>query len=108
VYALDLTLFLPLCVAAAVLLWRNQSAGPVLAAVVLIKKATLGLAIAAMIIFQRVAGEPVDAIMTTVFATITVIDLGVLALGATRVRDDTGGWLRLTTSTRDRLQGAGG
>jgi hypothetical protein len=94
VYALDLTLFLPMCLATAVLLWRNHPAGPVLAAVVLTKKATLGLAIVAMIVFQSAAGEPVGAMMTAVFAAITAIDLGVLAFGATRVRDDSGDWLR--------------
>jgi hypothetical protein len=94
VYALDLTLFLPLCVATAVLLWRNHPAGPVLAAVVLAKKATLGLAIVAMIIFQHGAGIPVNGVMTTVFTAITAIDLGVLAFGAARVRHDTGDWLR--------------
>jgi hypothetical protein len=94
VYALDLTVFLPLCVAAAVMLWRGHPAGPVLAAVVLAKKATLGLAIVAMIVFQRAAGVPVNAVMTAVFAAITAIDLAVLAFGATRVRDDTDDWLR--------------
>jgi len=94
VYALDLALFLPLCVAAAVLLWRNHPAGPVLAAVVLAKKATLGLAIIAMTVFQLAAGEPVGAVMTAVFAAITLVDLGVLAIGATRMRDDTDDWLR--------------
>jgi hypothetical protein len=94
VYALDLTLFLPLCMATAVLLWRDHPAAPVLAAVVLAKKATLGLAIVAMIIFERAAGAPVNAVMTTVFAAVTGLDLGVLAFGATRVRDETGDWLR--------------
>ena len=94
VYALDLTLFLPLCVTAAVLLWRDHPVSPVLAAVVLTKKATLGLAILAMIIFERDAGTPVNAVMTAVFAAITLIDLGVLAVGAARVRDDAGDWLR--------------
>jgi len=94
VYALDLTLFLPLCVATAVVLWRGHPAGPVLAAVVLAKKATLGLAIIAMIVFQRAAGVPVNAVTTAVFAAITAIDLAVLAFGAVRVRDDTGDWLR--------------
>jgi hypothetical protein len=59
VYALDLTLFLPLCVTTAVLWWRNHPARPVLAAMVLINKATLGLAILSMIVFQLASGQPV-------------------------------------------------
>lgn len=94
VYALDLSLFLPLCLAAAVLLWRNHPACPVLAAVVLAKKATLGLAILLMVVFQRAAGEPVAPVMVAVFAVITAVDLAVLAVGAGRMRPVAGGWLR--------------
>jgi hypothetical protein len=94
VYALDLTLFLPLCVATALLLWRDHPASPVLVAMVLAKKATLGLAILSMIVFQRVAGEPVNAVMAVVFAVVTVVDLALLAAGAARMRAIAGGWLR--------------
>jgi hypothetical protein len=94
VYVLDLTLFLPLCVATALLLWRDHPASPVLAAMVLAKKATLGLAILSMIVFQRVAGEPVSAVMAVVFAVITMVDLILLAVGAAAMRPITGGWLR--------------
>jgi hypothetical protein len=86
VYALDLTLFLPLCIATAVLLWRDHPASPVLAAVVLTKKATLGLAILLMVGFQRADGIPVNPVMTAVFATITAVDLVLLAVGAARMR----------------------
>lgn len=82
VYALDLTLFLPLCITTAVLLWRDHPASPVLAAIVLTKKATLGLAILLMIVFQRADGIPVNPVMTTVFTVITAVDLTLLALGA--------------------------
>jgi hypothetical protein len=93
VYALDLTLFLPLCVATAALLWRDHPAGPVLAALVLAKKATLGLAILSMVVFQVAADEPVSPVMTVVFAAITGVDLALLAVGAARMRP-VAGWLR--------------
>jgi hypothetical protein len=94
VYVLDLTLFLPLCVATAVLLWRDHPASPVLAAIVLVKKATLGLAILLMIVFQRADGIPTNPVMTVVFATSTAVDLVLLAIGAARMRPVTTGWLR--------------
>jgi hypothetical protein len=94
VYALDLSLFLPLCVATAVLLWRDHPASPVLAALVLAKKATLGLAILSMIAFQFAAGDPVNPVMAAVFAAVTVVDLVLLAVGAARVRPVTRGWRR--------------
>jgi hypothetical protein len=93
VYALDLTLFLPLCVATAVLLWRDHPASPVLAAIVLTKKATLGLAILLMVVFQRADGIPVDPVVTAVFTTITVADLALLVVGAARMRPVATGWL---------------
>jgi hypothetical protein len=103
VYALDLTLFLPLCIATAVLLWRNHPASPVLAAMVLVKKATLGLAILSMIAFQLAAGQPINPGMALIFAVITVIDVTLLAVGAARMQPVTGPWLRPqwwpTTST---------
>jgi hypothetical protein len=86
VYALDLTLFLPLCIGTAVMLWRDRPTGPVLAAIVLIKKATLGLAILFMIGFQLSAGLPVEPVMAVVFVVITVADLVLLGVGATRAR----------------------
>ncbi len=94
VYVLDLTLVLPLCVTTAVLLWRDHPASPVLAAIVLAKKATLGLAILLMIVFQRADGIPVNPVMAAVFATITAVDLALLTVGATRMRPITAGWLR--------------
>jgi hypothetical protein len=94
VYVLDLTLFLPLCVATAVLLWRDHPASPVLAAIVLVKKATLGLAILLMIVFQHADGIPTNPVMTVVFATSTAVDLVLLAIGAARMRPVTTGWLR--------------
>jgi uncharacterized membrane protein YeiH len=102
VYALDLTLFLPLCTATAVLLWRNHPASPVLAAMVLVKKATLGLAILSMIVFQLAADQPINPAMAVIFAVITGIDVTLLGVGAARVRPVTGCWLRpqwWTTST---------
>ena len=94
VYVLDLTLFLPLCVAAAALLWRNHPAGPVLAALVLVKKATLGLAILSMTVFEVADGLPVSPAMTVVFAGITVVDLVLLTVGGARMRPSTATWLR--------------
>jgi hypothetical protein len=94
VYALDLTLFLPLCITTAVLLWRNHPAAPVLAVVVLAKKATLGLAILLMIVFQHAGGISVNPVMTAVFATTTAVDLALLAVGAARTRPVSAGWLR--------------
>ena len=94
VYVLDLTLFLPLCVTTAVLLWRNHPASPVLAAIVLAKKATLGLAILLMIVFQHADGIPVNPAMTAVFACTTAVDLALLTVGAARMRPVPEGWLR--------------
>jgi hypothetical protein len=106
VYALDLTLFLPLCIATAVLLWRNHPASPVLAAMVLAKKATLGLAILLMIVFQHATGELVNPVMAAVFAVITAVDLALLAVGAAGMRPVPGDWLRAhwwpTTSDQQR------
>lgn len=95
VYALDLTLFLPLCITTAVLLlWRDHPASPVLAAIVLTKKATLGLAIVLMIVFQRADGITVNPVMTVIFAATTAVDLALLVVGAARMQPVTGGWLR--------------
>jgi hypothetical protein len=94
VYVLDLTLFLPLCITTAVLLWRGHPASPVLAAVVLVKKATLGLAILSMIAFEVTSGQPVNSAMAVVFAMITVIDLALLTAGAARMRQVSDRWLR--------------
>jgi hypothetical protein len=94
VYALDLTLFLPLCITTAVLLSRNNPASPLLAALVLVKMATLGLAILSMIAFQLAAGQPVNPAMAVIFAVITVVDVTLLAAGAARMRPVTGPWLR--------------
>jgi hypothetical protein len=102
VYALDLTLFLPLCIATAVLLWRGHPASPVLAAMVLTKKATLGLAILFMIVFQRAAGESVSPVMPTIFAAITLVDLALLAIGAARMQPVSAGWLRQGWWSKDR------
>jgi hypothetical protein len=93
VYVLDLTLFLPLCITTALLLWRDHPASPVLAAMVLTKKATLGLAILLMIVFQHADGIPVNLVMTVVFAVITAVDLALLAAGAARMRP-VASWLR--------------
>src|SRR5439155_14141050 len=94
VYALDLTLFLPLCLATAVLLWRDHPASPVLAALVLVMKATLGLAILSMIVFAAVAGVPVNPTMAALFAVITTADLALLAIAGTRMRPVDNTWLR--------------
>jgi hypothetical protein len=93
VYVLDLTLFLPLCITTAVLLWRDHPASPVLAAIVLTKKATLGLAVLLMIVFQRADGIPLNPAMTAIFATITAVDLALLAVGTARTQP-VAGWLR--------------
>jgi hypothetical protein len=94
VYPLDLTLFLPPCIITALLLWRDHPATPVLAAMVLVKKATLGLAILSMIVFQLAADEPANPVMVAIFAAITTVDLTLLAVGAARMRGSANPWLR--------------
>jgi hypothetical protein len=95
VYALDLTLFLPLCIGTAVLLWRDHPASPVLAAVVLVKKITLTVAILSMVAFELAGGIAVNPVMVGVFATSAVVDLMLLAVGGLRMRPVTGAWLRI-------------
>ena len=63
VYTLDLGLIVPLCLIAAVWLWRDNAWGYVLASCMLIKAATMGLALLSMNWFASRAGLPADGLM---------------------------------------------
>ncbi len=79
VHALDLGFIAPLGAIAAVLLWRRRPAGYVLAAVMLVKAATMGLALMSMTWFSVREGYPLEAGLTAMYG---VIAAGGLAASA--------------------------
>lgn len=72
VHVFDLAVVMPAFVIAAVLLLRGRAWGTVLAGILLVKAATIGLAVLAMIWFMARAGFAADAAYTGFFAALTI------------------------------------
>lgn len=79
VHALDLGFIAPLGTIAAVLLWRRRPAGYVLAAIMLVKEATMGLALMSMTWFSVREGYPLEAGLTAMYGIIAAGGLGASA-----------------------------
>ena len=76
VHVFDLAVVMPAFVITAVLLRRGRPWGAVLAAILLVKAATIGLAVLAMIWFMARAGFPTDAGYAGFFIALTVSAAG--------------------------------
>jgi hypothetical protein len=74
-YVLDLGVIVPLAVAGAVGVWRESAWGGVLAAILLVKTATMGAALLAMNWLTARAGLPPDG-LTPFYALLTAGGLG--------------------------------
>lgn len=96
VHVLDLGFVLPLVVASGVLLLRGHAAGPVLAAVLLVKMVTLGLALLAMNLGVLAAGGTMNAAETAMWLTIVVVSGGLLVRGSRQLGPVPDRWLRPT------------
>lgn len=72
VHVFDLGIVMPAFVITAILLWRDQSWGYVLAGLLLVKAATIGLAVLGMMWFMARAGFPVEIPLALFFAAISV------------------------------------
>lgn len=83
IHVLDLALVLPALACAGGLLWRRASWGYVLAGVLLVKAATLGLAILAMALFLSLAEQPFAPGPAVLFAALTI---GASGLGVVYLR----------------------
>jgi hypothetical protein len=79
VYVLDLGVVVPLSLLAASWLRRRSAWGDVLAGVLLVKAATMGLALLSMTWFSWRAGQPVEVGLTAAY---TAIAAGGLAMSA--------------------------
>ena len=95
VHVFDLGIVMPAFVIAAVMLWRDRPWGWVLAGLLLVKAATIGLAVLAMMWFMSRAGYPVVAPMAVFFAALTLSATAFgwqlqRAVGETRTH---GGWI---------------
>lgn len=73
VHVLDLAFVLPAVIATGVMLLRGHPAGPLLAAVMLVKMVTLGLALLFMNGATAVAGSTANAGETAIWTTIVVV-----------------------------------
>jgi hypothetical protein len=76
IHVFDLAVVMPAFVITAVLLRRGRPWGMVLAAVLLVKAATIGLAVLAMIWFMARAGYPADPGYAGFFAMLTLSATG--------------------------------
>lgn len=94
VYALDLAFAIPAVVASGVMLLRRHPAGPLVAAVVLLKIVTLGLSVEAMGAWMVTDGHPWDAPVGILFAMLIVVSVVVLARWSGRLQPPSPGWLR--------------
>jgi hypothetical protein len=94
VHALDLGFVAPLSVLAGILLWRRRAGGYLLATIMLVKAATMGLALLSMTWFSAREGYPVELGLSIVYGVIAAGGLAgtiwLLARGLTacpRTRD---------------------
>lgn len=78
IHVLDMALFLPLLALTAIWLWRDQAAGYLFAAPVLVFGVILGAAIIGMGISMAQHGVPTDPGMLFIFIGIIALDLGFL------------------------------
>lgn len=85
IHLLDLAWVIPAAILTAVLLRRSRPAGPVLAAVLLVKLLTLSLAIMFMAGFMAADSTAIDFVMVGVFAVRGIVVATLLAMGAVRM-----------------------
>jgi hypothetical protein len=97
VHVLDLTWILPMVIGAGVLLLWGHPAGPVLAAIMLVKMVTLGLALLSMNLGVAAAGGRVDPGETAMWSAIVLVAAAVLAVGHRRLGREPTRWLRPST-----------
>ncbi len=74
IQALDLAVVVPLCVVAAVLLYRRSAWGYLLASVALVKFLTLGLAVSLMGLNMARVGVPVSPVEVGIFGTFALLN----------------------------------
>lgn len=94
VHVLDLAFVLPMVVGSGVMLLRRHPAGPVLAAVMLVKMITLGFALLFMNGGTAVAGNTINPGETAMWGTIVVVSGRLLADLFRRMGATPEGWLR--------------
>jgi hypothetical protein len=94
VHVLDLAYVLPLLIATGVLLFRGHAAAPVLATLLVIKMATLGLALLFMVGFVYADTGAADVGEAVIWATITVGSAAWLTTILGRTRTPDAPWLR--------------
>ena len=85
IHVLDLAWLIPVAILTGVLLLRSGPAGPVLAAVLLVKLLTLSVAILFMAGFMAAGGEAIDVGMVGVFGVLGVVVAILLGVGATKM-----------------------
>lgn len=83
IYTLDLAFALPLLALGRIRLLRRDPRGPAMALALLVFAVLMGLEVLAIFLFQVQAGEPVDAVITTVFTLVVVVGALLAVLGLT-------------------------
>ena len=94
VHVLDLAFVLPMVVGSGVMLLRRHPAGPVLAAVMLVKMVTLGFALLFMNGGTAVAGSTINPGETAMWGTIVLVSGGLLVTLFRRMRATPSNWMR--------------
>jgi hypothetical protein len=100
-WVLDLAWIIPMCLAAAALLWRRHPAGPVLAAVMLVALLILSVSMLLLTPFAVAADLHTDAdiriqmiVFTIVFTVLGAVEAWLLVRGRRRLGTVTSPWLR--------------
>ena len=93
VHVLDLAIVLPAVIGAGVLLVGGHPAGPVLAAIMLVKMVTLGLALLAMSVGVAVAGGPANVAEVVAWSLIAGVASVLLVACSRRIGPLSGPWL---------------
>jgi hypothetical protein len=75
VYVLDLGVVMPFAVIGGIGLWRRAAWADLLAGILLIKAATMGLALIAMTLFSVRTGEPLELGLTIAYALMAIMGL---------------------------------
>jgi hypothetical protein len=88
IQAMDLGLIVPLCLLAAVLLWRQNTWGYLLASVAVMKMLTMGTAVSTMGVNMALRGAPDSWVMVGIFIGITLVNfvLAVLLLRSVKTQ----------------------
>jgi len=88
VEVLDLSILLPLCVLSGVLLWQHRPWGYLLAGVALTTMTIIGLSIVVDMVFEHHTDPMLSLGMVPLFAAVTLIGLGLLAIYLRNLRLD--------------------